>query len=434
MRKPKRPLPVPLPVPPIHSKRLDETRPAVEVPTQSAGDISMKLTEEMPSTSTDEIPIKSTVEIASKSIEENTTEATVEKRATLAEETVTKSTEEMSSANNDEMRKRKSKSTERQRNESDSIELSDSDDDIGGKSPQPIITLNDDASAEALTYDEPDASISVSTVITAIADVTTSNNTLSTSDEPAICVDNSITCSNDATYSDKSQMSYDEILQIDESLRDVVGNDDDDASDIELHDALLNQSIIVEIHDVPTIELKIHESDSDESAFGTIQLTKEPMTSVTLDVDRERCYSEDDAIDSTNEMEKEKALERAVQSDSEILTKTPIELVVTCDINENVVLRSVNATQIIDFDHNHNDIVKCVDSDGDDTIHSDIETVHSDVETMHSDADKVHEIQSMGSSELRRVSFSSRSSFDESDAEPMYATVDMTANMVSIRV
>lgn len=320
-------------------------------------------------------------------------------------------------------RKRKGKSI-------DDIELSDLDDDIGNKSLQPIITVDEAPDC----FDEPDASQSISNPIT-VTEIPLSS---STSDEAAaICMDNSLTC-NDATADDKSQMSYDEILQIDESLR-----DGDDGSDIETNP--FNECIIVEVHDVPAIELKIHESDSDESAFGTIKTTKESAITKTIDVDRERCHSEDDANDSHGE-EKE---ERLVQSDSEILTKTPIELVVKCDINENVFVSNAN----IDWDHNHNDIVKSVDRDvgavysDEEKIHPDLVKKHSDPKIMRSDLNKKHlqlEMHSDGEnvhsdgervSELSvssRVSISSRSSCYESDAEPMYATVGDENNMVSV--
>lgn len=314
-------------------------------------------------------------------------------------------------------RDHESTAVEPQRAEPEVVQLSDSDsdEDLDKVPIQPIITVN------GVACDETDGSPSISNAVTVTELLTNATVTSSSGDEPAICADNSIAC-NDATVSDKSQMSFDEILQIDESLR-----CDDDGSDIE-PDAL-NESIIVEIHDVPTIELKIHESDSDESAFSTMKATKEAtiVTSDGLlsigDVGRERSYSEDDPRDM-NDGDEVKPDERLVQSDSEILTKTPIELVVKCDINENVVLDDGRVVEIVDLDHNHNDIVKCMDD-------SDVETVHSDADTVHStDFDRVDDFRSIGSSELCRVSISS--SCDESDAEPMYATVDITANRVSI--
>lgn len=311
---------------------------------------------------------------------------------------------------------------ERQRAEPEVVELSDSDDDDDIVDPaptHPIITVT------GVACDEPDASPSISNAITVTEALTNDTATNSSGDEPAICADSPLTC-NDATVSDKSQMSFDEVLQIDESMR---CDEDDDGSDIEPN--ALNESIIVEIHDVPAIELKIHESDSDESAFGTMKATKEAAVAAAavgaglpsaVDTDRERSYSEDDARDLSDE-DGARPDERAVQSDSEILTKTPIERVVTCDINENVVLDNGRAVAVVDLDHNHNDILKCVDSDG--------ETVYSDAETVHSaDMDRVDDVRSMGSSEVCRVSISS--SCDESDGEPMYATVDIAANMVSI--
>lgn len=308
---------------------------------------------------------------------------------------------------------------ERQRAEPEVVELSDSgdDDDIVDQAPtHPIITVT------GVACDEPDASPSISNAITVTEALTNDTATNSSGDEPAIRSDSPATC-NDATVSDKSQMSFDEVLQIDESMR---CDEDDDGSDIDPN--ALNESIIVEIHDVPAIELKIHESDSEESAFGTMKATKEAAAvgaglPSAVDTDRERSYSEDDARDLSDE-DGARPDERAVQSDSEILTKTPIERVVTCDINENVVLdHGGRAVGFVDLDHNHNDILKCVDSDG--------ETVYSDAETVHSaDRDRVDDVRSMGSSELCRVSISS--SCDESDGEPMYATVDIAANMVSI--
>lgn len=307
-------------------------------------------------------------------------------------------------------RKRKTKSVERLRDQSNDIELSDSDEEFAIKSQIPIITTTT-VTSDCSIIDEPDASISISDPVTAI-----SNNT--TCDEPAICIDsNIIACNNDATntFSDKSQISYDEILKIDESL-------DDDGIEIDTNP--INQSIVVEIHDEPTIELKIHESDSDEGAFGAVKSTKEQ---INIELDGERCHSEDDAAIEHSEDDKEKA-ERLVQSDSEILSKTPLELVVQCDINENVVMTDIKSNEIIDIDYNHNDIVKSTENNVSNNNENEVSV--SDAKKLVQTTEPI--VQRNNSN--FRVSISSRSSFDESDAEPMYATVDVALNMVSFIV
>lgn len=308
-------------------------------------------------------------------------------------------------------KKRKTKSVERLRDQSHNIELSDSDDEIA--IPYKIPTIN--------IVDETDASAPLSPLTSEAANLTSQNT--STSDEPAICDDSLATITDANTFSDKNQLqlSYDEILKIEESF-------DSDNPDVILH------NIVVDIHNEPTIELRIHESDSDPaitaspSTFIATKLTKEQSK---VDVEQERCHSEDDAIDLNAEA-KEKGLERLVQSDSEILSKTPLELVVECDINENVIVNESKSNgDIIDLDHNHNDIAMSMEQKSPAPNHNGVD--HSNETESVRNGERFSVVQP---NEVHRYcdSVSSRSSCDSGESdnnEPDYATVDTRLNMVS---
>lgn len=297
-------------------------------------------------------------------------------------------------------KKRKTKSLERLRDQSDEIELSDSDEDIAIAQKIPSI----------IARDEPDASAtspSLSDTVNVISNIP--------ADEPAICGDSQTTAIDANTCSDKSQLSYDEILKIEESF------DEDGANGI-------LRSIVVDIHAEPTIELRIHESDSDiaipvsnSGIFNAIKITKDQ---IKANIELERCFSEDDAIDDDDD-DKDKP-ERLVQSDSEVLSKTPLELVVECDINENVIVSETKPCEIIDLDHNHNDIVKPIETD---------KSTDTTIESANGETKLVENRESttiVQPNELPSDSISSRSSFDESDGnEPVYATVDTALNTVS---
>lgn len=311
---------------------------------------------------------------------------------------------------NDErkQKKRRTRSLERLRDQSNDIELSNSDEDIGIEQKIPIIKCTDELDASA-------ASPSMSEVAIALSNTT--------ADEPAICDDSPGLAIDANTFSDKSQLSFDEILKIEESF------DEDGAIG-----GFMNRSIVVDIHSEPMIELRIHESDSDPAMmFMTSKFTKE--RTMKSDFEQERCYSDDDAVNDTKNDEDKP--ERLVQSDSETLSKTPLELVIECDINENVIVNETESHENIpDLDHNHNDIVKPT---------AEIVTEQTEIKTTeqprHSEtiADK-ELVQNRDRPAIvppqperpRQASISSRSSCCESDgSEPVYATVDTALNTVS---
>lgn len=291
------------------------------------------------------------------------------------------------------LRRRKTKSLEKE------IVLSDSDEEA-------LPTIKHSPSY----VDEPDASVEID------ATAVTSISAISTVDEPAICIDNA--AGNDATtFSDRSQLSYDDILKIEESF------EEDGAADVNLNET--NQSIIVEIHSEPQIELKIHESDSDpnispqkDSSHHVAFTANKSAKDIFNIADHSGSYSEDDALDRET-CEKP---ERLVQSDSEILSKTPLELIVECDINENVI--------VSDLDHNHNDVVKSIETDSSsNSVNTAINV--GEVTELARSRESTPPVEQI---EQRRESISSQSSFDESDAaeaEPMYATVDKSLEVVS---
>lgn len=325
--------------------------------------------------------------------------------------------EQTVTSNNDEqkLKKRKTKSSERLRDQSNDIELSDSDEDIAVVAqPIPIIIT-----------DEPDASVTSPSLSQCLSEAANaiSNTTV---DEPAICADSLALDAN--TFSNRSQISFDEILKIEESF-------DEDGGD-----GPLNQSIIVDIHTEPTIELRIHESDSDptiatsDSMHGILNASKLAKEQTHYELERERCFSESDALDQDDDVDDIEKSERLVQSDSEILSKTPLELVVECDINENVIVNETKSSESTDLDHNHNDIVKSTENDQvTHNEHALNESAHTKTENGHSELVQNRESTPIVSAiEQRRESISSRSSCSECDSnEPVYATVDTTLNTVS---
>ncbi|XP_055303746.1 uncharacterized protein LOC129569175 isoform X6 [Sitodiplosis mosellana] len=305
-------------------------------------------------------------------------------------------------------KKRRTRSLERLRDQSNDIELSDSDEDIAIAQKIPIIKCTDEVDASA-------TSPSMSEAINAHSNTT--------ADEPAICADSPGLAIDANTFSDKSQLSFDEILKIEETF------DDDGAI------GFMNQSIVVDIHAEPTIELRIHESDSDpaivasKSVTGILnafKLTKEQMKS---DFEQERCFSEDDAVDPDADDNKEKP-ERLVQSDSEVLSKTPLKLVIECDINENVIVNESKSREtILDLDHNHNDIVKAAEIVTDQTQ---IKTKQPRVSETNAEIKFVQNRESPPivpqNEQPKHESISSRSSCESDGNEPVYATVDTALN------
>lgn len=305
-------------------------------------------------------------------------------------------------------KKRRTRSLERLRDQSNDIDLSDSDEDIAIAQEIPIIKCTDELDASA-------ASPSISEVANALSNTT--------ADEPAICGDSPGLAIDANTFSDKSQLSLDEIFKIEQTF------DEDGAVG-----GCINQSIIVDIHAEPMIDLRIHESDSDPSLMlMTSKFTKERTKK--SDFEQERCHSEDDAVDDTQD-DKEKP-ERLVQSDSETLSKTPLDLVIECDINENVIVNETKSHEnILDLDHNHNDIVKPT---------AEIVTEQTEMKTAeqpsHSETNADKElVQNRDRPAIvppqperpKHESISSRSSCCESEgSEPVYATVDTALNTVS---
>lgn len=296
-------------------------------------------------------------------------------------------------------RRRRTRSLEKLRDQSREIILSDSDEEI-------VSSLKLRAPFEYI--DEPDASTS------------TKNGSL-----PAICIDDSINVCNDAaTIDDRSPLPFDDILKIEESY-----DENTEASDIPNE---LNACVIVEIHNAPSIELKIHE-DGDSNPNIPADLTLHAATfnaapkKSTKDIfsiaEHSGSYSEDDALALDDDDAHEKPV-RLVQSDSEILSKTPLELIVECDINENVIES--------DLDHNHNDVAKSITTD---TSSDSVNTVINDTTKLAKIVDvEIAPVVPVIQQSKRRESISSRSSFDESDgadSEPMYATVDKSLEMVS---
>lgn len=315
-------------------------------------------------------------------------------------------TEESAVSSNGErkQKKRRTRSLERLRDQSNDFELSDSDEDIAIAQKHPIIK----------SFDEPDA---ISATSPSMSDAFNElSNT--TADEPAICADSPGLPIEANTFSDKSQLSYDEILKIEKSFEEDGAN------------GFIKQSIVVDIHTEPMIELRIHESDSDSAIqvtksmhSGILKVTKDQMK---IDFEQERCFSEDDANDPDDD-DKEK-FERLVQSDSEVLSKTPLEFVVECDINENVIVKEAKPHEIIDLDHNHNDIVKLANGKLTELINANSQTNSETKLAQNRDSETIVQ-QTV---QLRRDSVPSRSSISDSEGnEPVYATVDTTWNTVS---
>lgn len=287
------------------------------------------------------------------------------------------------------LRKRKSRSLERRR-QPKTIELSDSDEEIRlqQSSHQPVI----------LSIDEVDRGVPASTVATT-----------ATNDAEIISVDE---IQNDslASAAKSPQTPQTNPLRIDESSTSVSGNE-----------CQTQQNVIVDVHEPDDIVLEIREECDDPARRRSTSLSS-LRNALTKDTD---LYDVPEN-DAENELriDDEKCSAAADASETETMTPSPLP-VPKCDINDNAltVELSVNNddddSSIVEVDINHNDVTTPV-----------AKRPHDSVD-MRENRNSVLDIKGFVQ---RRISESSRSSFDESDGvdtEPNYARVESLRNRVS---
>lgn len=276
------------------------------------------------------------------------------------------------SAQDRKLRKRKSRSLERRR-QPKNIELSDSDEDISSQRHSPHPPQN-----VAQGIDEVDRSVHPST-----------------STEATVTVERvQIEIIPDEIISEEAKQPNVIInpLRIDESSASASGP--------ESH----SQNVTVDVHE-PDVVLEIRE-ESDESPL------RESSFRTKLTKDR----------DLADVPENEAETDKLPVSDA--IEAATLVLVQECDINENVVLgkKDRDAVEtVVEVDINHNDLTLPVNGSP-----SDIKAIESVSKNDVPVSDRF---------DHRRISESSRSSFDESDGmdtEPTYARVENVRNKVSL--
>lgn len=318
------------------------------------------------------------------------------------------------SSHDRKLRKRKSRSLERRR-QPKNIELSDSDEDITVNSAQQPTK----ASLIGQNFDEVDhCAVTVSptqiktTTITDVADANHANDQIEKSPLPAA----EITLATLEPTLNDSQLDAN-FSRIEESSTSAS------ISGPESH----SQNVIVDVHE-PDIVLEIRE-ETDEgpirsSSFQT-KLTKDNDLDDVPENEAENDRPDEDDKRSVTQSPTSMLSITEIAADNRAVEPEPLDLVQTCDINENMVLneKSVNNSNnsIVEVDHNHNDLSKSVDQNGNNIKTIPCETIKHD-ETVQKRFDQ------------RRISESSRSSFDESDGmdtEPTYARVESLKSRVS---
>lgn len=202
---------------------------------------------------------------------------------------------------------------------------------------------------------------------------------------PAIFIDSS-TVSNDATLGDRSPLSFDAVWKSDD-----LAEDDYSAFDL--------TQIIVDIHDDPDcIVLEIREDD---------EIERSPVRdSIIARVSKERDL--DDVPESDHEQSADEELppesEEAGTRDDE-----PFE----CDINENLIVKEARIEDKVEIVVDHND--------------NNVEITSEPVKHSGEPAPAELSPSKLKRHDFRRISDSSRSSYDESDgidSEPSYASID----------
>lgn len=204
---------------------------------------------------------------------------------------------------------------------------------------------------------------------------------------PAIFIDSS-TVSNDATLGDRSPLSFDAVWKSDD-----LAEDDYSALDL--------AQIIVDIHDdSDCIVLEIREDDDVE---------RSPVRdSIVARVSKERDLEDVPESDREQSADEEPPPEAA--AGEEAATK---DEAFECDINENLVVKEARIEDKVEIVVDHNDNNVEIPSEP----------------AKHSDEPAAVELSpgKVKRHDFRRISDSSRSSYDESDgidSEPSYASID----------
>lgn len=320
------------------------------------------------------------------------------------------------SSHDRKLRKRKSRSLERRR-QPKTIELSDSDEDITAhptqQSPPKIENIDEvDNCATVIKQKPTDVVVIVENVpIEQIEPLTEDNGAPSGSSgsgSAATVIGNPLI--------DRNQLRIDEL-----SASTTSGN--------EGHS---QQHVIVDVHE-PVVLLEIRE-DSDDGPLRSSSF----QTKLTKDKDLADVPEHEAEADNSNvrqSQQTELPVTTSVTPLPTTITTTdsmPLVLVQKCDINENVVETDLNTNNNHNSNDNHSSVIE-VDINHNDVSHH-INTKPKAVQLIDCNVVKNDSISSE-KFDHRRMSESSRSSFDESDGmdtEPTYAKVESLLNRVSV--
>lgn len=312
------------------------------------------------------------------------------------------------------------------------------------ESKEEIIPITNAKNHIVADYDEPDFSEQTQTPQTVLSppkiirneeddssdDPVNEIEPVSATDEttPAIFIDSS-SMSNDATLRDRSPLSFETFDTM------VWLNDDanDDYSAIDLTE------IIVDIHNDPDcIVLEIREDDEIEKSYPK-STSPHRESSLIAKVSKERDL--EDVPESEHEQ-----IDENLETMSET-TANDVKEQIVCDINENIIVRETKIDEEnidIVVDHNDNNIkiesepVKhserakvCVQKETDATI---VKAEAEEMDQIIVESTDEPSPSNMKRHDFRRISDSSRSSYDESDgidSEPSYASIDKCKIAVS---
>lgn len=304
------------------------------------------------------------------------------------------------------LRKRKSRSLERRR-QPKNIELSDSDEELTIQAhpststvapplqppPPPPAPRGSAPAVPVENIDEVDHSTTPVPSITEVIanDIDCIEKAPETNDQPAISIAD-------------SSLDEQHRLHIEESSTSTS------ISGPESH----CQNVIVDVHETDVV-LEIREGTDDGPLRGSSFRTKLTKDSDLEDVPESE--AENEWLDEDQSPTPTPPVDNNVQSE-------PLVLVPKCDINENVV--GFNDTHpddcsMAEVDINHNDVV-----------HTTIEPIKNECKIISSENNDEEAV--VKRHDQRRISESSRSSFDESDGldtEPTYARVESLKHRVS---
>lgn len=325
------------------------------------------------------------------------------------------------SSHDRKLRKRKSRSLERRR-QPKTIELSDSDEDITAhpaqQSPSKIENIDEVDNCATITKQR------LTGVVVTVENVPIEQIEQS---EP-------ITEDNGAPSGSSGSGSAATVIGNPSVDRNQLRIDELSASTTSGNESHSQQHVIVDVHE-PVVVLEIRE-DSDDGPLRSSSF----QTKLTKDKDLADVPEHEAENDNANVRQPQKTELTVTTSPAPLPTtitatptdSMPIVLVQKCDINENVVETDLNTNNNHSSNDNHSSVIEVDINHNDVSPH--IDTNANAVKIIDCNVDQNDSIL-LVKFDHRRMSESSRSSFDESDGmdtEPTYARVESLLNTVSV--